>query len=104
MPTRTLKLKDKVPNVSEAEAVGPCKAAILRGSAELLKLIRNGDEKIVFKSEEANKEHDRMMTCRLNEKVNVLADLVEAAFPGLKPRITEAWNNRTTHAQTSRHL
>ena len=104
MPTRTLKLKDKVPNVSEAEAVGPFKAAILRGSPEFLKLIRNGNEKIVFKSEEANKDDDRMMTGRLNEKVNVLADLVEAAFPGLKLRITEAWDDSTTHARTSRHL
>lgn len=102
--TRTLKREDKVPNVAEAEAVGPFKKAILRGSPEFLKLIRNGNEKIVFKSEEANKDDDRMMTGRLNEKVNLLADLVEAEFPGLKLRITEAWDDSTRHAPTSRHL
>lgn len=104
MPTRTLKLHDKVPNVSEAEAVGPFQAAILRGSSAFLQLTKNANQKIVFKSEEANKDDDRMMTPRLDEKVNKLADLVEAEFPGLKLRITEAWDDSQTHAPTSRHL
>jgi hypothetical protein len=104
MPTRTLMLHDKIPNVSEGEAVGPFKAAILRGSPEFLQLIKNANQKIVFKSEEANKDDDRMMTPRLDEKVNKLADLVEAEFPGLKLRITEAWDDGKIHAPTSRHL
>jgi hypothetical protein len=104
MPTRALRLHEKVPNVSEAEAVGPFKAAILRGSPAFLQLTRNANPKIIFKSEEANKDDDRMMTPRLNEKVNKLADLVEAAVPTLKLRITEAWDDSKTHAPTSRHL
>jgi hypothetical protein len=104
MPPKVLSLHQKVPNVSEAAAVGPFKAAILRNSAEFHQLIKNTNPDIVFKSEEANKDDDRMMTARLNDRVNTLAGLVKTAFPGLKLRITEAWDDSTTHAPTSRHL
>jgi len=104
MPPRVLTLHQKVPDVSEAEAVGPFAAAILRGSPEFMRLVRNDNPKIVFKSEEANKDDDRMMTPRLNEKVNTLAELVQSEFPTIKLRITEAWDDSTTHATTSRHL
>jgi hypothetical protein len=104
MPPRILTLHQKVPDVSEAEAVGPFTAAILRGSPEFMRLVRNDNPNIVFKSEEANKDDDRMMTARLDEKVNRLAELVQAEFPSLKLRITEAWDDSRTHARTSRHL
>jgi hypothetical protein len=104
MPNLELKLKQKVPNTSEASAVGPFKAVIPRGSESFKKLVRNSNPDVIFKSEEANKEDDRMMTPRLSEKVNLLAGLVKAAFPGLKLRITEAWDDSTVHAKTSRHL
>jgi hypothetical protein len=104
MPPLVLKLKQKVPNTSEAAAVGPFAAAIKRGSIQFKKLIRNDNPDIVFKGEEANKDDDRMMTPKLNERVNALAQLVKAEFPGLSLRITEAWDDSTTHAETSRHL
>lgn len=104
MPPRVLTLHQKVPNVSESEAVGPFRAAILRDSPEFSQLVKNENPNIVFKSEEANKDDDRMMTPRLNEKSNKLAELVQAQFPTIKLRITEAWDDSTTHATTSRHL
>jgi hypothetical protein len=90
--------------VSEAEAVGPFRAAILRDSPEFRQLVKNKNPNIVFKSEEANKDDDRTMTPRLNEKVNTLAELVQAEFPTIKLRITEAWDDSGIHAPTSRHL
>ena len=104
MPPLVLTLKQKVPNKSEAAAVGPFAAAVKRGSIKFKQLVRNDNPDVVFKGEEANKDDDRMMTPRLSEKVNALAPLVMAAFPGLKLRITEAWDDSATHAATSRHL
>lgn len=99
-----LTLHQKVPDVSEAEAVGTFNAAILRDSPKFKDLVMNTNPSIVFKGEEANKDDDRMMTPRLNERVNMLAELVQAEFPALKLRITEAWDDSSTHARTSRHL
>ena len=104
MPPRVLTLHQKVPDVSEAEAVGPFRAAILRDSPEFRQLVKNENPNIVFKSEEANKDDDRTMTPRLSEKVNRLAELVQAEFPTIKLRITEAWDDSGIHAPTSRHL
>jgi translation initiation factor 2B subunit (eIF-2B alpha/beta/delta family) len=104
MPPLTLKLKQKVPNVQEGQAVGPFKAAIRRGSPEFKRLVKNTNPDIVFKSEDKNKDDDRMMTPRLSEKVDALAKLVKAEFPEFKLRVTEAWDDSTVHAKTSRHL
>jgi hypothetical protein len=104
MPPRVLTLHQKVPDVSEAEAVGPFRAAILRDSPEFRQLVKDENPNIVFKSEEANKDDDRTMTPRLSENVNRLAELVQAEFPTIKLRITEAWDDSGIHAPTSRHL
>ncbi|MGB8506919.1 MAG: hypothetical protein WCD76_00805 [Pyrinomonadaceae bacterium] len=104
MPPLVFKLKQKVPNASEAKSVGPFKAAIKRDSAAFKKLVRNDNPDVVFKSEESHKEDDHMMTPRLSEKVDALARLVRAEFPGIRLRITEAWDDSTVHASTSRHL
>ena len=58
MPSLTLRLRQKVPNVSEAQAVGAFRAAIRRGSAEFRQLVRNDNRDIVFKGEERNKDDD----------------------------------------------
>jgi Hedgehog amino-terminal signalling domain len=105
MPTLKLKLKQKVPNTTEAAASGAFKGAIKRGTSAFGNLVRNDNPNILFKSEEANKDDDRMMTPKLNEKVNALAELVMAEFPGIKLRVTEAWDDSVDlHARTSRHL
>lgn len=104
MPPLTLRLRQKVPNVSEAQAVGAFRAAIRRGSDEFGRLVRNDNPDIVFKAEERNRDDDRMMTPRLDERVNKLARLVRAEFPRLKLRVTEAWDDSRVHANSSRHL
>src|SRR5688572_17177693 len=100
MQPRALTIRQKFPNVSEGAAVGAFKAAILRNSSEFKRLIRNGNPDIVFKGEERNRDDDRMMTPRLSEKCDALAELVQKEFPGLKLRITEAWDDSRTHAAT----
>ena len=100
----TLRLRQKVPNVSEAQAVGRFRSAVKRDSDEFSRLVRNNNPDIVFKAEERHKDDDRMMTPRLNEKVNELARLVKAEFPRLKLRVTEAWDDTRVHANSSRHL
>ena len=104
MAPHALTLAQKFPNTSEANAVGSFNQAIARDSPEFKKLVKNANPNIIFKSEEKNKDDDRMMTPRLDEKVNALSALVQAEFPGLKLRITEAWDDSKVHAPTSRHL
>ena len=103
MPPRVFTLKQKFPDVEERDAVGPFTAAIMRGTPAFAKLVRNDNPDIVFKNEE-HTGADMMMTPRLKEKVDILASLVKAEFPKLKLRITEAWDDSSIHASTSRHL
>ncbi|PYS76727.1 MAG: hypothetical protein DMF67_01930 [Acidobacteria bacterium] len=95
--------RQKFPDESEAAAVGPFQAAIKRGTPEFAKLVKNENPDIVFKDEEHTGD-DRMMTSRLSARVDDLAARVKREFPGLKLRITEAWDDSTIHAPTSRHL
>jgi hypothetical protein len=103
MPPRVFTLKQKFPDVEEREAVGPFTAAIKRGTPAFAGLVRNENPDIVFKNEE-HTGADMMMTPKLKEKVDALALLVKAEFPRLKLRITEAWDDSSIHASTSRHL
>ncbi|MGA9773288.1 MAG: hypothetical protein WBV94_29935 [Blastocatellia bacterium] len=95
---RVFVLNQKVPNVTEASAVGAFSAAIVRNSTQFRQLVRHSNPDIVFKNQEA-----QLMTANLSEKVDALAALVLNEFPGLKLRITEAWDNSGIHAATSRH-
>lgn len=103
MPPSVFKLKQKFPDVEEREAVGPFTAAVKRGTPAFAKLVKNENPDIVFKNEE-HTGADMMMTPRLKEKVDILASLVKTEFPGRKLRITEAWDDSSIHAATSRHL
>jgi hypothetical protein len=109
MTPRVLTPKQKIPDTSEAAAVGAFKGAILRGSVEFKQLVKNENPDVVFKIRRTNKDDPRTMTRRLSEKVDALAELVKAEFPGLKLRITAAWDEnpkrgKPIHAPTSRHL
>jgi hypothetical protein len=108
MAPRIFELHQKVPNTSEAAAVGKFVRAILRDSPQFNQLVKNDNPDIVFKVRARHKDDVRMMTPRLNEKINALAELVKAEFPGLKLRVTAAWDENPPghpiHAATSRHL
>ncbi|MEA5461676.1 hypothetical protein VB796_21590 [Arcicella sp. LKC2W] len=94
------------PNVAEVDATasGPFNKVISRGSDEFKNLQKNENPKIVFKSEEPNPDDDKMMTQNLKEKVDELADLVEAKWGvTIKLRIVEAWDGQMEHSSKSLH-
>lgn len=108
MAPRVFEPHQKVPNTPEATAVGKFGKAILRDSPQFNQLVKNNNPDVVFKVRATHKDDVRTMTPRLNEKVNALAALVKAEFPGLKLRVTAAWDENPPghpiHAPTSRHL
>ena|SRR5438067_1490597 len=95
-------LGQMVPNRSEAAAVGAVLHKVVRGTPEFAAFVQNNNPDIVFKDEE-HTGADRMMTPRLYEKLNALAALVKAEWPGLKLRITEAWDESGEHGPHSIH-
>ena len=60
------------------------------------------DIDIVFKDEEGTGA-DRMMTRRLRARLARLARLVSTEWPGLRLRVTEAWDERREHGDRSVH-
>lgn len=101
MATTTLTLHQKVPNKSETDAVGAIKK-FTRDSAEFQEFVRNDNSDVVFKNEERTGA-DMMMTPKLKEKIDALAQLVKTALPGFKLRVTESWDENMEHNPTSTH-
>ena len=98
-----MKLKQRIPDKSEALAVGPIKSKIKRGDSRFKsELIRYPHNNVVFKDEEKSGS-DYMMTPPLAECLNILAGLVSKEWPGLKLRVTEAWDENNEHSPTSTH-
>ncbi len=64
--------------------------------------MRNDNPHIVFKNEEGTGA-DQLMTRRLRRKLNLLAKSVEKEWPGLRLRVTEAWDENAEHGQNSLH-
>jgi hypothetical protein len=94
-----LRLGERVPAQSEAATVGPFRSQVPRDSA---KLVKNSNPNIVFANDEGT-DDDRYMTPRLKEKTDTLADLVMQEWPGVKLRVTDAWDEGQGHSSTSRH-
>ena len=97
-----LKLNDKVPNKSETDAVGAISGKIVRGTPEFDALVKNTNPDIVFKDEEGT-EADKMMSPRMKEKLDKLAELVKTEWSGKKLRVTECWDENNEHSATSTH-
>jgi hypothetical protein len=102
MSNDDLVLGQKVPNQAERDVVGAADSKIKRGTPEFVALVKNQNANIVFKDEEGTGA-DRMMTSRLNDKVNALAAQVKAEWPTLKLRVTEAWDEDDEHGPNSVH-
>jgi hypothetical protein len=98
-----LKKGQRVPDEREAAVCGPIRKKIKRTDPEFEKLVRNDNAKIVFKNEEGTGA-DRVMSVRLRDKLNILADLVAAEWPGFRLRVTEAWDEDDEHTCTSLHF
>ena len=98
-----LKLKQKVPPKSEIAAVGDISGIISRGGPRFQKeLIKHSNPDIVFKDEEKTGA-DYHMTQKLASRLNVLAAKVKLEWPGLKLRVTEAWDENMEHCKRSSH-
>jgi hedgehog signaling domain-containing protein len=97
-----LHLGQRVPETSEVATSGAIRRKIRRGDPEFSTLVANNNPAIVFKNEEATGA-DRVMTNKLMEKLNALASLVAAEWPGVSLRVTEAWDENDEHAAGSLH-
>jgi len=92
----------KVPNASEVGICGAISKRIRRTDPEFAGLVSNGNSDIVFKDEERTGA-DRMMSARLKAGLDALAELVAAEWPGVRLRVTEAWDESDEHAGLSLH-
>jgi hypothetical protein len=99
---RPFRLGERVPDGSEAAAIGAITERIARGSDDFAHLVRCDDADVVFKDEEGTGA-DRMMTPRLRSRLRRLAPLVRRAWPEVRLRVTEAWDERHEHGANSVH-
>jgi len=97
-----LSLGQKVPNASEVATSGAIARKIKRTDPEFASLVKNQNPKIVFKDEEGTGA-DRMMTQRLSDRLDRLANLVASEWSDVKLRVTEAWDENNEHAGSSLH-
>jgi hypothetical protein len=98
-----MKLGEKIPNKAETDVVGPLKKIIKRDTKEFKDLVKYEKNNVIFKDEEGTGA-DRMMSPRLAEKIDQLANLVLIEWDStVKLRITEAWDENLEHAKRSIH-
>lgn len=97
-----LNLHDKVPDQSEVSVCGAIIKKIKRGDPDFASLVSNANAAIEFKDEEGTGA-DRMMSSRLSDGLDRLATLVVAEWPGVKLRVTEAWDENNEHHGSSLH-
>jgi hypothetical protein len=90
------------PATAESAVVGAAEGHIRRNSPAYLELVRCDAEHVVFKDEE-NSGADRMTTPRLCAALRRLGQGVSREWPGLKLRVTEAWDERREHGKSSVH-
>jgi hypothetical protein len=99
---RTLQVSEYFPNSAEAETVGSLSRRIRRGTPAFAGLVRCDSDDVVFKDEERTGA-DRMMVPRAQDRLLVLARLVRREWPGVKVRVTEAWDENSEHGENSVH-
>lgn len=89
--------------MSEQEAIGPVLGKIVRRSPDFeRRLVVSNDPDIVFKDEETTGA-DRMMTPRMKKALERLSLRVREEWPGVRLRVTEAWDENDEHGRISAH-
>lgn len=99
---RPLRVGEHVPPLAESEAVGPIAQKIRRRTPGFSRLVELDATGIVFKDEEGTGA-DRLMSPRLKDRVERLADRVSRTWPGVELRVTEAWDEDDEHGSASVH-
>ncbi|MFS2162489.1 hypothetical protein [Variovorax sp. Varisp62] len=97
-----LTLGEKVPAKSEVDASGAIRKKIGRTDPEFANLVSNANTAIIFKDEEKTGA-DRMMTARMKQGLDAVAIAVATEWPGVRLRVTEAWDENNEHAGNSLH-
>lgn len=90
------------PDTAEREAVGPIEQRIRRGAPGFGRLAEAQGSLAVFKDEEGTGA-DRLMTPELRDRLGRLAHLVAREWPGVRIRVTEAWDEDGEHGMNSVH-
>lgn len=98
----TLRLGERQPAVAENEVVGRLAERIERGASSFRSLVQFTGANVVFKDEERTGA-DRHMTPRLRIRLERLAQLTEREWPGIRLRVTEAWDEEGEHGRGSLH-
>jgi hypothetical protein len=101
-PGGALDLGERVPRMSEQDAIGQVQVRVARRMRDFRGLLRNPSDEIVFKDEESTGA-DRMMTPRLERRLMVLNRLVKRQWSGVTVRVTEAWDENGEHGPWSAH-
>jgi uncharacterized protein YcbK (DUF882 family) len=99
---RPFSLGERMPDTREAEAVGAIRRPVTRTSKEFRELTRCEGLEVIFKDEEGTGA-DRMMSRRLSDALLRLGTLVGRRWPGVRVRVTEAWDERHEHSASSLH-
>jgi len=97
-----LRVGERVPAGAEANVVGALEARVMRSSPAFTGLVSCAAPELLFKDEERTGA-DRMMTPRLCNSLRRLGARVGKEWPGLRLRVTEAWDERREHAASSVH-
>jgi Hedgehog amino-terminal signalling domain len=98
----SLELGERMPRVSEQDAIGPVLVRVSRAMPDYRGLLRSRSNEIVFKDEETTGA-DRMMTPRLERRLTALNRLVRREWDGVSVRVTEAWDENGEHGPSSAH-